>query len=64
VREVSALIQFGGEQVEYGGQIVLFKVGHYRGGVCVEETSVGLGGGDVEGVSDFTSRLFLAALVP
>ncbi|MCI10685.1 hypothetical protein A2U01_0031779, partial [Trifolium medium] len=39
-------------------------VGYRRGGVGVAETVAGMGGGDVGGVSDLTSRLFLAGSVP
>jgi hypothetical protein len=64
VCEVSTHIRFDGEQVEYGGRYVLFRVGCRRGGVDVAKTVVGVGGGGVEGVSDFTSRFCLAGSVP
>jgi hypothetical protein len=63
VCEVSALIRFGGEQVEYSGWYVLFRVGCRRRGVGAAETVVGVGGERVEGMSCFTSRFCLASSV-
>ncbi|GAU27954.1 hypothetical protein TSUD_146720 [Trifolium subterraneum] len=48
---VWAFIGLGDEQVEYDGKDVFFRVGHWRGGMGVEEAVVGGGGGDVGGVS-------------
>ncbi|MCI64443.1 hypothetical protein A2U01_0085701, partial [Trifolium medium] len=45
-----------GEQIEYGGRFVFFRVGCRRGAAGVAEIAVGVGGADVGGVSDFTSQ--------
>jgi hypothetical protein len=39
----------------HGGKDVFIRVGGWRGGMSVEETVVGVGGGDGRGVSDLTS---------
>jgi hypothetical protein len=53
--EILALIRFGKEQ-EYGSRDVFFRVGGRWGCVGLGETIVGVGGGDVGGVSGITSK--------
>jgi hypothetical protein len=55
-----ALVRPRAEQVEHCCRDVVFRVGDCRGRVGVAETVVGVRGGDVEGVSDFTSSCFSA----
>ncbi|PNX99917.1 hypothetical protein L195_g023189 [Trifolium pratense] len=56
-------IRFSGQQIEYGSRDVFFRVGGWRGGVGVAETAVGVGGGDVRRVYDFTSRSLFAGQI-
>ncbi|MCI35554.1 cysteine-rich receptor-like protein kinase, partial [Trifolium medium] len=54
-KKVWAFIRVGGEQIEHGSGDASVRMGDRWGGMRVEATVVGVGGGDVGGVSDLTS---------